>query len=801
MRGTTRGPTAAVILVARISPGKRSPVGEGVGRRGHGFRTRTGDVGAQRTPSDPDLPGPLGAPRDLRHPPLTALTALPPEHNAEQFEAHVERLVLRRRFATQNGLEPVARQRTPSFGKKGLGDHDSCLVGDPVVERTFQHLQRDRGSEPWHADHDQGGGEGEPCLLSGSRLAPARRPFREGDRRVRFSRRRQRAGSHQRHRGGEVIQKRRGGGLDPGSEEDPVAEVPRRDPEGGRQRRHAKQAGQAVPALEVDELRQGKGRRGDLATPHRGRAAEPKPLAARAQPVTHPEGPRGLSGHGPSSPAFTPISPVCQGAHKINGMIRRKILAGLLPSLLAGAIGTTPAGAVAAPLPPPVARTLQSVGAARVGLLAVDISTGVTIAAHDAEAPLAPASTMKLVSTACALDTLGPSFRFLTAILADSVPDADGTIRGSIYVRGAGDPALEPERLWAAVRELGALGVKRIAGDVVADESFFERAGRPASWPDDPRASPYNAPQGALSLAWDATEVIVLPGPRAGTPAQVATSPLRASAPLVNRALTGRSDDLSVFLADGADGRPQIVVTGTISERASPYRTWVHLGPPGPAVGDAVVELLAGAGIEVAGRARIGRTPPDAVMLLEHQSPPLGDIVARANKPSSNFVAEMLTRSLEAYDAGAPGTVTGGTRRMGACLLRWGIPVDGLVLSDGSGFSRSNRLTAEALVGTLLAARRHPAWRAEFEASLARAAEDGSLAHRLSDLRGRVRAKTGTLNGVAALAGLAVDRGGREIAFAILVNGPGAGADDVDRLVRAIVAASDLNSSPRSGPR
>jgi D-alanyl-D-alanine carboxypeptidase/D-alanyl-D-alanine-endopeptidase (penicillin-binding protein 4) len=119
------------------------------------------------------------------------------------------------------------------------------------------------------------------------------------------------------------------------------------------------------------------------------------------------------------------------------------------------------------------------------------------------------------------------------------------------------------------------------------------------------------------------------------------------------------------------------------------------------------------------------------------------------------------------------------------------VATDGLVLADGSGYGKDNRLTAEALVGVLLAARRSPAWRAEFEASLARAAEDGSLRNRLPDLRGRVRAKTGTLNGVSSLAGYAVDRQRREIAFSILVNGGGASPDDVDRLLRSLLAAAD----------
>jgi D-alanyl-D-alanine carboxypeptidase/D-alanyl-D-alanine-endopeptidase (penicillin-binding protein 4) len=453
--------------------------------------------------------------------------------------------------------------------------------------------------------------------------------------------------------------------------------------------------------------------------------------------------------------------------------------------------GAAPGSTGTSPIPAVVARTIDSVGPAAVGVHAVFADSGAALAAQAGRKPMVPASTMKILTSACALEALGPSFRFRTAFLADGAPDSAGTLRGSLYVRGAGDPALDAERLWAAVRELAAVGVKRVAGDVVVDESLFESPGWPVSWPESLRPSPYNAPQGALALSWDATEIVVIPAAGRGAPARVSSSPLRAAAPVVNRATTGGSTDLAVFLQDGPDGRAQIVVNGTIAAGSAPYRTWIHLGPPGLAVGNALTELLREAGIEVRGRARIGRAPGDAVLLMEHESPGLGEIVAGVNKPSSNFGAEMLTRAIDAYGGGSPGSTAGGTRRVGACLARWSVATEGLVLADGSGYGKSNRLTAEALVGVLLAARRSPAWRAEFEASLARAGEDGSLRNRLSDLRGRVRAKTGTLNGVSGLAGYAVDRQGREIAFAILVNGAGASPDDVDRILRSLLAAAD----------
>ena len=487
------------------------------------------------------------------------------------------------------------------------------------------------------------------------------------------------------------------------------------------------------------------------------------------------------------------------------------VLLVLLPAI-PGRAAEEPAGVPGRQVTGPrLARLLAepTLRAQRVGILAVDGSTGKVLAAVHPDRPLVPASTVKLLTLACALHRLGPARRLETAFLARSRPGADGVLRGNLWIRGGGNPLLRVEDLWAALRELWALGVSRIEGDVVLDDRLFEPPGRPASWPRRRVVDPYDAPQGALSIAWDSVEVIVRPGSRPGTPADTRLFPLAHPCRVVSRVRTGPAGSrprVRVQLRE--DGAGVLVLSGTIPAGGDPWRRWVHLGHPGEVAAAAIRELLDRAGIRLAGEVRRGPVPGDGdlVEILVHESPPLADLAKAIAKHSSNYGAEMLTRLLAVEVGGTrPGTTGAGVAVLRACLDELGVPRRGVRLVDGSGFGRENRLTARALVALLQAATTHPAWGPELLVALPRAGEDGSLRERLVAWRGRVRGKTGTLRGVAALAGRADLPGagqdtGRTVLFAVLLNrADGAspvGPAEVDRLVDALLR--DVLAPPRS---
>ena len=430
-------------------------------------------------------------------------------------------------------------------------------------------------------------------------------------------------------------------------------------------------------------------------------------------------------------------------------------------------------------------------------LLAVDAASGAPLLAHHPDRPLRPASTLKLMTTACALEHLGPSHRFETLFRADHQPRADGRLSGSLYVVGGGDPLLRAEDLWVALREVAALGVKEITGDLILDDHLFGPPARPASWPPVASSNPYDAGQRALSLAWNSIEVIVRPGATAGAPARVSTFPLAAGVVLAGEPQTGAETDLEVRFVAGGKGRPgQVLVRGTIAAGAAPFRRWIRLGHPEEAIGAAIVELLGDVGIGFEGAVRTGSPPPRTVILLRHRSRSLAEIVTATNKFSSNFAAEILLRQLAVRPGGPPATTRAGLAVLAGCLERWDVDPAALTLADGSGLAPADRLTARSLVQVLARARRSAAWGPELLASLPRAGEDGTLRRRLKAYRGRLRAKTGSLHGVASLAGQLVLRDGRQVLLAILVQreagktAPPALVDDLlEALERALIDA------------
>jgi len=419
-----------------------------------------------------------------------------------------------------------------------------------------------------------------------------------------------------------------------------------------------------------------------------------------------------------------------------------------------------------------------------------------TLRAHDA---LLPASTHKLLVTSCALEHLGPTKVFTTTFRAAGRPDAAGRLGGDLAVEGGGDTLLRGEELWAAVRELKALGLQEVRGDVLIDDGLFARPGRPNSWPRRRVSDPFDATPGSAALAWNSIEIIVRPGAAAGAPATVATFPLTAGAHIISELTTSeRTQIRRETLPADESGEPRGVrLTGTIALQGSPWRSFIHLANPAEALLAALRELFSREGIAVRGHWRVAPAAPYNTLLLRHASRPLWQQVTAINKYSSNMGAELLARHL----ARGPGDRRGisareGVRSLEACLAAWGLAEPGLRIADAAGLSRANRMSAATLIGILRRADRDPSWGIEFAASLPRAGEDGSLRHRLSTFRGRLRAKTGSLQGVSSLAGYGLTKAGRRFAFALLLNrsvpdGGPVSAGIVDRLISALFESAE----------
>ena len=423
---------------------------------------------------------------------------------------------------------------------------------------------------------------------------------------------------------------------------------------------------------------------------------------------------------------------------------------------------------------------------AAVSMLVIDRASSEELFAKTPERALAPASTQKLLTALAALDAFGAGHQFETQLLVPALPGADGVV-ASLAVRGA-DPALTGEQWWRLAADLRALGVTEIAGDVALDDSLFDAERWHPSWqPVSARA--YHAPIGALAANYGAFRVIVSPGASVGAPARVQLDPPLPYFSLANAARTvkpGAAASLEVDRALAAGGGERVSVRGSVALGADRVEIWRSVIEPVGYAAAVFRSQLEAAGIRVRGTVAAGSAPAESVVLYTFEGLPLRTVADLLLKYSNNFIAEALLKQLGQLDTGAPGSWQNGAAAMRARLAALGLPLEGAVLVDGSGLSRDNRVSARLLVAALRRADESFAIGPDLLAGLPIAAEDGTLRKRAEGARGMVRAKTGTLDGVTALAGYARTESGRELAFALISNGHRRGD------VEAIAAADDF---------
>ena len=401
--------------------------------------------------------------------------------------------------------------------------------------------------------------------------------------------------------------------------------------------------------------------------------------------------------------------------------------------------------------------------------------------AINAATPMNPASVMKLVTAFAALERLGPAHTWSTRVASDGAPRG-GVLEGNLYLVGGADPVLGYDRLWKMLRRLRALGVERVTGDIVLDGSTLRLP------PHDPDAfdgrglRPYNSGPHGLLLHYNTLLLGLHPGKTANEPVTLAAEPPLAGLVIDNRILTADAPcgtwyrDLQATLELGR----RLVLSGSLPAACGP-RTWSAAPLPPAEFGSALVAALwSEVGGRLGGTVREGRLAASAEELFGDDSDPLADVVRDMNKWSSNVIARQLLATLGRVSLREDATedmVAAGARAAAATLAAAGIDTDGLVIENGSGLSRNERIRADSLGGLLLAAWQRP-WMPEFIAALPVAGLDGTARRRLGDspARGQAHIKTGTLNGVRAMAGYVLDRKGQRHVVVMMVNHPEAAA-------------------------
>jgi D-alanyl-D-alanine carboxypeptidase/D-alanyl-D-alanine-endopeptidase (penicillin-binding protein 4) len=412
--------------------------------------------------------------------------------------------------------------------------------------------------------------------------------------------------------------------------------------------------------------------------------------------------------------------------------------------------------------------------------MVVSLDRGDTLFAENATVPLAPASTLKLYTSALAFDWLGVDYRFETQVYRTGIVDSQGVLHGDLVLRGNGDPSLSPRFFGgdanAPMRELArqvvAAGIRRIRGSLLGDDGAFEPRAIPDGWLDRYLHASYAARISALSLNENLVRVVVSPGASNQTPL-VRLEPATTYFAVVNSATTvsgQRRAELSVSLSS----ERVISVRGWIGLAAQP-RIYVLVVPdPSAFTTGAFAAALRAAGITIEGAIGRGRTPPQAVRVAAIASPPLVQLATAMNRESINHIAELLFRNAArvASPAGVGSASLGNAVLKDFVLLRLGGSPEEVYAADGSGLSTLNRLTARSLVQLLAYADRAP-WGSAFHATLPVAGRDETLRLRMrrTPAQGNLHAKTGTTAEVAALSGYVESRNGERLAFALIYNG------------------------------
>ncbi len=438
------------------------------------------------------------------------------------------------------------------------------------------------------------------------------------------------------------------------------------------------------------------------------------------------------------------------------------------------ALPVAPAGAQpAATLPEPVARALVQAGIPEtaIGVYVHDIG-GDPVLAVGAERSLNPASSMKIVTTYAGLELLGPAHTWNTEALADGALAQD-VLNGNLYLRGAGDPKLTLENFWLLLRKLRALGLRDIRGDLVLDRRLF--AGEihdPAGFDDQP-TRPYNTGPNALLVNFKAVTLQFIPDAATRT-VRIAAEPPLPQVQIVNnlKAADGPCGDwmsrMKIDAQGNADSARLAFSGGYTLDCGERLRSFSVLGHR-QYVGALFTLLWRELGGGFGGQVRDGITPGTARALAVNRSPSLSEIVRDVNKYSNNVMSRQLFLALGFSDAGASTAAAGSAVRQWLALK--GLSFPELVLENGSGLSRVERISARNLGAVLLNAWASPVM-PELMASLPVAAVDGTMRRRLksAEIAGQAHIKTGSLSGVRSIAGYVLDAQGNRSVVVFMVN-------------------------------
>ena len=466
------------------------------------------------------------------------------------------------------------------------------------------------------------------------------------------------------------------------------------------------------------------------------------------------------------------------------------------------------------PVPPQTLADLQSmirgristpeVRRGRIGIKIVSLNSGKVIFENDADKYFMPASNMKNFTVATAMERLTPDFRFVTSVFAHAMPDSSGTVKGDLRIFGRGDVSIstaffgttptDPETYYKGIDRLAvriaAAGVKHIQGSLIGDESYFKGFALPGTWEWDDLQWYYGAEISALPLNDNAVDLTVLPG-TVGGPCIVAISPPNTLFQVTNTCMTTVASPKRDLSVNKRIDRNVLEISGTMPVGDAGFHNPISVTHPADLFLALLKRRLELRGITVAGGTRVlpSNIKPDnsPIEIARLESPPFSVIAAKTLKPSQNMYTETILWTLgeEARKRIGSSTVATtvpnvalessqlGLAEVKSFITSIGIPPDGILQYDGSGLSRHDLITPNAVVTLYIYMAKQSKYSQVWRDSLTIGGVDGTLANRFKGTAaaGNIRGKTGTIDQVSALSGYMTTAAGEQIVLSIIVNG------------------------------
>ena len=405
---------------------------------------------------------------------------------------------------------------------------------------------------------------------------------------------------------------------------------------------------------------------------------------------------------------------------------------------------------------------------AQIGAKVVSLQSSSTLYAHNPLTVHIPASNTKLFTAGAALHILGPSFRYETQFCTDQ---SLGVSRiGNLYIKGSGDPTLLSKDLERMVLTLRAKGIREIKGSIIVDSSVFDDQSSAPGWAEGDGPIFDKSQLRGLLVDHSCISITVKPAHALHRRPCVQVYPSTHFLALDNQALTLASPTKQ-GIATNVTGNNKLRITGKIALKSAQKLYRIALQNPDIFAGQVVHTLLKKHGISNRGTVRKGTTPLKGAVLTRHYSKPAHMLIKTMMRKSDNLYADALFKTMGAHFYGVPGTWAKGKKAMDNFLTKTMKLTPRFSINDGSGLSRTNKISATCVVDFLIAMYKTP-FKDHFIATFPVAGTNGSLRNRLTDKTtvGIVKAKTGSLAGVSSLSGYIFPPSGKNLAFSLLTN-------------------------------